>query len=74
MTEAIVPPEFELLPTGLGFTDAIAPCYRRVSEAGVSFGLIGDPGARQYDGYLSRRRTDDTGGYNSGIGRQSCPG
>ncbi len=43
MTTAAVPPDFEVLPTGLGFTDAIGPCYRRVSEAGVSFGLIVTP-------------------------------
>jgi len=28
------------MPTGLGFTDALLPCYRRVSEGGVSFGLL----------------------------------
>jgi uncharacterized protein (TIGR00369 family) len=40
MSTAAIPPGFELLPSGLGFTDAIHPCYRRVSEEGVSFGLI----------------------------------
>jgi uncharacterized protein (TIGR00369 family) len=43
MTTATVPPDFTALPTGLGFTDAIGHCYCRVSEAGVSFGLIVTP-------------------------------
>ena len=35
-----VPPGFEQLPTGLGFTDAIQPCYRRMSGQEISFGLL----------------------------------
>lgn len=34
-----VPPGFELLPPGLGFTDAIAPCYRKVEGTKVAMGL-----------------------------------
>ena len=40
MSEASVPPGFELLPAGLGFTDAIGPCYRRIMDEQVSFGLV----------------------------------
>ncbi len=34
-----VPTGFELLPRGLGFTDVIQPCYRRVEGNTVSRGL-----------------------------------
>ena len=34
-----IPAGFELLPTGLGFTDVIQPCYRRVEGDSVSMGL-----------------------------------
>lgn len=34
-----VPPGFELLPPGLGFTDAIAPCYRKVEGNNIAMGL-----------------------------------
>lgn len=34
-----VPPGFELLPSGLGFTDAIAPCYRKVEGNKAAMGL-----------------------------------
>jgi uncharacterized protein (TIGR00369 family) len=34
-----VPEGFELLPPGLGFTDAIAPCYRKVEDNKVAMGL-----------------------------------
>ena len=40
MSAAAVPSGFELLPTGLGFTDAIGPCYRRIVDERVSFGLV----------------------------------
>jgi uncharacterized protein (TIGR00369 family) len=40
MSETVVPTGFELLPTGLGFTDSIQPCYRRISDDGVSFGIV----------------------------------
>jgi uncharacterized protein (TIGR00369 family) len=35
-----VPADFQLLPEGLGFTDAIAPCYRKISDNRASFGLL----------------------------------
>jgi uncharacterized protein (TIGR00369 family) len=34
-----VPPGFELLPEGLGFTDSLQPVYRRLVDDRVSFGL-----------------------------------
>ena len=34
-----IPNGFELLPPGLGFTDAIHPCFRRMEEEGVTMGL-----------------------------------
>ena len=34
-----VPPGFELLPRGLGFTDSLQPVYRRLEGDSVSFGL-----------------------------------
>jgi uncharacterized protein (TIGR00369 family) len=34
-----IPNGFELLPPGLGFTDAIHPCFRRMEEGGVTMGL-----------------------------------
>jgi uncharacterized protein (TIGR00369 family) len=38
-----VPPGFDLLPSGLGFTDAIAPCYRKVEDNKVAMGLRVEP-------------------------------
>jgi len=35
-----VPAGFEQLPPGLGFTDSLAPCYRRVEGDEVAFGLV----------------------------------
>lgn len=41
MSERIaVPEDFEPVPTGLGFSDQLQPYYRRINEAGVSFGFI----------------------------------
>jgi uncharacterized protein (TIGR00369 family) len=34
-----IPDGFELLPQGLGFTDALQPSYRRIEGDAVSFGL-----------------------------------
>tara|TARA_R110000772_G_scaffold165646_2_gene277051 strand:+ start:29858 stop:30334 length:477 start_codon:yes stop_codon:yes gene_type:complete len=34
-----VPEGFERLPSGLGYTDTLQPCYRRIRTSGVSFGL-----------------------------------
>lgn len=34
-----IPDGYELLPTGLGFTDVIQPCYRRVEGETLSLGL-----------------------------------
>ena len=34
-----VPPDFELLPQGLGFTDSLQPIYRRLVDDSVVFGL-----------------------------------
>ncbi len=39
---AMVPAEFDPMPQGLGFIDAIQPVYRRVQDAQASFGLIID--------------------------------
>jgi|TARA_R100000005_G_scaffold57765_5_gene29071 uncharacterized protein (TIGR00369 family) len=38
-SQAAVPEGFERLPSGLGYTDTLQPCYRRISASGVSFGL-----------------------------------
>ncbi|KZX60142.1 thioesterase [Halioglobus sp. HI00S01] len=35
-----VPEGFELLPEGLGFTDNLQPCYRRLRGDDLAFGLI----------------------------------
>jgi uncharacterized protein (TIGR00369 family) len=35
-----VPEGFTRLPTGLGFTDNLQPCFRRVEGESVSFGLV----------------------------------
>ncbi len=35
-----VPDGFEELPPGLGFTDSLKPCYRKVSETEARFGLV----------------------------------
>jgi uncharacterized protein (TIGR00369 family) len=35
-----VPPGFERLPTGLGYTDSLQPSYRLVEGEGTSFGLV----------------------------------
>lgn len=40
MSETLIPRGFEPLQTGLGFTDAIQPLYRHMSEEGIHFGLI----------------------------------
>lgn len=40
MNNPLIPEGFTLLPPGLGFTDAIGPCYRRLAGEQVSFGLI----------------------------------
>jgi len=37
-----VPPGFERLPRGLGYTDSLQPIYRRVEGDGASFGLVVD--------------------------------
>lgn len=37
-----VPPGFERLPHGLGYTDSLQPIYRRVEGEGTSFGLVVD--------------------------------
>ena len=34
-----IPQGFELLPLGLGFTDVIQPCYRKVADKTVLMGL-----------------------------------
>ena len=36
----VVPEDFKLLRAGLGFTDALAPCYRRIVDRQSSFGLL----------------------------------
>lgn len=35
-----VPAGFELLPEGLGFTDNLRPCYRRLEGDSLAFGLV----------------------------------
>jgi len=35
-----VPMAFELIPTGLGFTDNLQPCYRKAENDNVCFGLV----------------------------------
>lgn len=40
-TDAI-PPGFEPIPRGLGFTDTLQPIYRRVDDEGISIGLLVD--------------------------------
>jgi uncharacterized protein (TIGR00369 family) len=35
-----VPDGFVSLPTGLGFTDNLQPCFRRIEGEAVSFGLV----------------------------------
>lgn len=35
-----VPPDFERLPPGLGYTDSLQPIYRRISDQAASFGLV----------------------------------
>ena len=35
-----VPDGFVRLPTGLGFTDNLQPCFRRIEGDAVSFGLV----------------------------------
>ena len=45
MSEMIVetiPADFIRLPQGLGFTDNLQPCYRRIEGDAVSFGLVVD--------------------------------
>ena len=36
----VVPPGFERLPSGLGYTDSLQPSYRRIEGEGASFGLV----------------------------------
>jgi uncharacterized protein (TIGR00369 family) len=38
-----VPPEFERLPDGIGFTDNLQPLYRSITPDTVSFGLVVEP-------------------------------
>lgn len=40
MTAEAVPEGFELLPTGLGFTDTLQPCYRKLEGERLRFGLL----------------------------------
>lgn len=40
MNENITPEGFTLLPSGHGFTDTIGPCFRRIVDDQVSFGLV----------------------------------
>jgi len=40
MNESLIPQGFKLLHTGLGFTDAIQPVYRQITDEGISFGLV----------------------------------
>ena len=35
-----VPPGFEQLPSGLGYTDSLQPCYRKVVGDSASFGMV----------------------------------
>ncbi len=35
-----IPPGFEPLPEGLGFTDNLKPCYRRLQDDELSLGLV----------------------------------
>ncbi|QFU76201.1 PaaI family thioesterase [Halioglobus maricola] len=37
-----VPEGFQLLPDGLGFTDNLQPCYRRLEGSELAFGLLVD--------------------------------
>jgi uncharacterized protein (TIGR00369 family) len=37
-----VPEDFVRLPAGLGFTDNLQPCFRRIRGSEVSFGLLVD--------------------------------
>ena len=39
-TAEAVPPGFERLPSGLGYTDSLQPIYRRIEGEGASFGLV----------------------------------
>jgi len=40
MSQSGTPPEgFELVPTGLGFTDTLQPFYRRIDREQISFGV-----------------------------------
>jgi len=38
-----IPAGFEVLPRGLGFTDVIQPCYRKLEETTVAMGLRVEP-------------------------------
>lgn len=40
MRDTIIPESFELLPTGLGFLDALQPIYRQLTQESISFGLL----------------------------------
>ncbi len=39
----LVPPEFERVPLGIGFTDCLQPLYRSITPDAVSFGLLVEP-------------------------------
>jgi len=38
-----VPPQFERLPQGLGYTDSLQPIYRHIEGEAASFGLVVQP-------------------------------
>jgi uncharacterized protein (TIGR00369 family) len=40
MTPEAVPEGFEPLPSGLGYTDTLQPCYRRLRDDSIAFGLV----------------------------------
>jgi len=42
MIENMIPPDFVQLPEGLGFTDMLQPCYRKLEADKVYFGFIVD--------------------------------
>ncbi len=42
MTDNMIPPGYVQLPQGLGFTDMLAPCYRKLDEDKVYFGFVVD--------------------------------
>ena len=40
MIPEAVPEGFEPLPSGLGYTDTLQPCYRRLRDDNIAFGLV----------------------------------